>query len=459
MKSISATPITDEMMKKMQSILTALKIKVEETILQQEEYSYSTKLVLPDYDWTIYGQGRTEEACRAEAYLNLITAIQHLQFPEHFYNSLRGREDSDDILYVYPDAKIRDIRKPILQSLLSDMEMSLSCFKDGYANTKTLLNHWIEWNGSPKFAFVPFYSLKGNKKVMLPYRIVNKLCYPYNVASGRTYEEALAHALIGEIKRCAGRILGCNPKDSADIVRDEWGQRCPELYMQLNSLEPSPTGEVSKEKLNQLIDMCYKIVHEVYVRDNSFLGIPSVCVYIPGVSPVMRENILQEERKLATYTDDEILRILSEHNNAFHNMYDFHLMEAYESESMAVEDFLSGSINELVAAYHIYRNDTGSALSTLYQEPRPSKHVRAIICELEMKKEGADIRSRNWMLTMLFGKDCSSFIQNYWRNRDAFAHFFNNIIDEPIEERLKGISFPYRILSLVNRVKGMIGGL
>ena len=30
---------------------------------------------------------------------------------------------------------------------------------------------------------------------MLPYRIVNKLCYPHNVASGRTYEEALAYFL------------------------------------------------------------------------------------------------------------------------------------------------------------------------------------------------------------------------------------------------------------------------
>lgn len=39
-------------------------------------------------------------------------------------------------------------------------------------------------------------------------------------------------------------------------------------------------------------EMMKKIAHEVYVRDNSFLGIPFVCVYIPGVSPVMRENIL-----------------------------------------------------------------------------------------------------------------------------------------------------------------------
>lgn len=439
------------MMQKMQALLASLELKVSDTILKQDEYSYSMTLCLLDYNWTVFGEGRTEEACRADACLSLITAIQHQQFPDHFYNSLRGREEYEDILYVYPDAVVRDIRKPIAQSLLYDMNTSLSHFENGYLDNKTVLNRWIEWNGSPKLAFVPFRSLRGNKTVMLPNRIIGKMCYPYNVASGRTYEEALAHALVKVIKKSVGDTLRGN-QDSEDAASNEWRKRCPQLYMLLNDLEPSPAGEISKEKLSQLIDMCYTMSREVYVRDNSFLGIPSVCVYIPGITLVLKENLLQKERKPIA-NPDEALQNLSKRYADFCYRYNEHLMDIYENDDFLLHHIGGVTLNELTAAYHIYMGDNASSLNALYQAPHPCKRIQAIICELEMKKEGTSVCSRNWLLSMLFGKEFCTFIQKCWRNSDAFAHIFNNLVDEPLEERLKGVSFPYRVLSLLNRVK------
>ena len=453
---MTANPIPAAMMEKMQGVLEALEIKVNETLSQEEEYSYTMKLEVVGYDWTVCGHGRSEEACRADAHLRLITAMQHLQLPKHFYDALRGRIDCEDILYVYPDAEVRNIKRSIFSPLLRDMEYAFE-HSEGYSpDRETLLNRWIEWNGSPMFAFVPFHSLTHTKQIMLPYRIVNKLCYPHNVASGRTYEEALAHALVKVIKKTVGEILGYNYTHPEDDAWDVWKERCPQLYMLINDLRPEPTGNVSKETLDKLIATCLTFTREIYVRDCSFLGIPSVSVYIPGASLVQRELFFQEERRLPSHAD-EVLHTLQQHYDEFCNIYSDALAESYPDDcSIEYTFFCSASPNELTAAYHLYLGDEASALSTLYQDSRPYKRVQAIICELEMKKEGVDISHRDSILKKLFGKAFCPIIQKYWRDGDTFARFFKQIIDEPIEERLKELSFPYHVLSLLNRIRRMI---
>ena len=226
---MTANPIPATMMEKMQGILEALEIKVDETLFQDEEYTYTMKLEVVGYDWTVCGHGRSEEACRADAYLRLITDLQHLQLPQHLYDALRGRADYEDILCVYPDAEVRNIKRRFFSPLLNDMVYTFEHSEGYYPDRETLLNRWIEWNGSPMFAFVPFHSLTHTKQIMLPYRIVNKLCYPHNVASGRTYEEALAHALVKVIKKTIGEILGYNYTHPEDDLRDVCKDRCPKL--------------------------------------------------------------------------------------------------------------------------------------------------------------------------------------------------------------------------------------
>lgn len=450
MKLISATPITDEMVKKIQDILVSLSLEVKEILQQHEELLYTMKLEMTDYDWVEHGEGATEDSCRADAYLKVITTILNLQFPEHLYASVYGREDYEYIFYVYPDAEVRDIREHLIEPLLSDMQTCLS-YSEGYdINMNMVLNRWTEWNGGHKSAFVPFYSLKDDKQVMLPYRIINKMCYPYNVATGRTYEEALARALVMQIRKSVAEHLGC----AQETAWDEWRLRCPALYMLVNSFEPSPTGFVSEDFLRKLKEMCLAITEDVYVRDNSIEGVPSVCVYLPQVSPVMRENLFQEQKRKYVVDADDASPALSKYYGDFYDIYREALLGIYEDYPLSHEVLCTASTNELTAAYHIYRGDMASALSVLYQESNPCKHVQAIICELELRKEHVAPYKRNILLTMLFGKDVCDFIQKYWRNNsETFACFFDNIVDEPLEERLKRPTFPHRLLCLMNRAR------
>ena len=213
---------------------------------------------------------------------------------------------------------------------------------------------------------------------------------------------------------------------------------------------------MSQKTLDKLIATCLTFAREIYVRDCSFLGIPSVSVYIPGASFVQRERFFQEERRLPSHAD-EVLHTLQQHYNEFCNIYCDALAESDLGDcSIEYASFCSASPNELTSAYHLYLCDEASALSTLYQESRPCKRIQAIICELEMKKEGVDISHRDSILKKLFGKPFCPFIQKYWRGGDTFARFFEQVMDEPVEERLKGVSFPYHVLSLLNRVRGMM---
>lgn len=450
MQPISINHVPAEMMQKIQDILVSLDIKVKETLLQQEEYLYMMTLEMIDYDWVEHGEGATEESCRADAYFKVITAILNLQFPEHLYASVYGREDYEYIFYVYPDAEVRDIREHLTESLLNDMQTCL-CYSEGHDISMDMItNRWTEWNGGHKSAFVPFYSLKDDKQVMLPYRIINKMCYPYNVATGRTYEEALARALVMQIRKYIDEHLGC----TQETAWDEWRLRCPALYMLVNSFEPSPTGFVNEDSLRELKEMCLAITDDVYVRDNSIEGIPSVCVYLPNVSPVMRENLFQVQKRKYVVDADDALPALSKYYGDFCNIYREALLGIYEDYPLSREVLCTASTNELTAAYHIYRGDTTSALSELYQESNPCKHVQAIICELELRKEHVAPYKRNILLTMLFGKDVCDFIQKYWRNNsETFACFFDDVVDEPLEERLKRPTFPHRLLCLMNRAR------
>lgn len=99
MKSISATPIADEMIKKKQGILTSWQIEIEETILQQKEYSYSMKTALTDYDLAITWKNRGDLPYR------WITSSPPYCIC-NFLNIFITICDYEDILYIYQNLEL-----------------------------------------------------------------------------------------------------------------------------------------------------------------------------------------------------------------------------------------------------------------------------------------------------------------------------------------------------------------
>lgn len=94
MKSISATPIADEMIKKKQGILTSWLIEIKETIFQQKEYSYSMKPALINYDWAITWKNRGDLPYRWIASSPPYSIC-------NFLNIFITICDYEDILYIY----------------------------------------------------------------------------------------------------------------------------------------------------------------------------------------------------------------------------------------------------------------------------------------------------------------------------------------------------------------------
>lgn len=446
-----------DMTEQIQDIIASLGIEIIESSAPNEDNSYTTQLELKGYDWTVCGYGQTSDISRSDAYLRLITDLQHLNFPAHVY-SILNRRYSFDLNFCYPDAHNGHIRKrPIQEPLLQDITTAIR-EKEGeeydLREIKRYLNNWADCENY--LSYVPFYSVKMRKSINLSHRVVTHLCYPNGVATADTYEEALSTALIGEIKRYFERAFAMLPTSNEADAWRKWGCQCPELYKEYKKIE-TPNGKwASKEGIARLIKICLTFAPDVYIRDNGYLGIPSVCVYLPGITPIFREDIFPQGMQMP-YKKEEILYAVPEYNVAFWSTYSYELMDLYEEKySLIFSDFSCGSYKELLAAFHVYIGDTISALNELYEEPNPDEHIRAIICELEMKVQGVEISKRNTILKLFFGKKYIQFIQKNWRDRFVHSRLFELIISNTLGKDIESAENLHRYRTLVLNIRDMM---
>ena len=194
--------------------------EIIESSVPNEDNSYTTHLELKGYDWTVCGYGQTSDISRADAYLKLITDLQHLNLPAHIY-SILNRRDTFYLNRCYPDAHTGHIRKrPIQEPLLQDITTAIR-EKEGeeydLREIKRYLNIWVECED--RLSYVSFYSVKMRKNINLSHRVVTHLCYPNGGATSENYEEALSTALIGEIKRHFERTFAMMPTSNE---ADSW---------------------------------------------------------------------------------------------------------------------------------------------------------------------------------------------------------------------------------------------
>lgn len=448
---------TSDMTEQIQDIIASLGIEIIESSVPNEDNSYTTQLELKGYDWTVCGYGQTSDISRVDAYLKLITDLQHLNLPAHIY-SILNRRYTFYLNRCYPDANIGLVlRRPIQEPLLQDISTAIR-EKEGeeydLREIKRYLNNWVD--GENRLSYVPFYSVKRRKNINLSHRVVAHLCYPHGVATAETYEEALSKALIGEIKRHFERTFAMMPtSNEADSWR-KWGCQCPRLYKEYQNIEASNGKWATKEGISRLIKICLTFAPDVYIRDNGYLGIPSVCVYLLGITPIFREDIFPLGMQIP-YKKEEVLYAVPEYNVAFWSRYSYELMDLYEEKySLIFNDFSCGSYKELLAAFHVYTGDTTSALNELYEEPNPDEHIRAIICELEMKEQGVAMNKRDTILKLFFGKKYVQFIKKNWRDRFVHSRLFERIISNTLGKDIESVENLERYHTLMLNIRDMM---
>lgn len=104
----------------------------------------------------------------------------------------------------------------------------------------------------------------------------------------------------------------------------------------------------------------------------------------------------------------------------------------------------------------MYMGDAISALNELYEEPNPDEHIRAIICELEMKVQGVAMNKRDTILKLFFGKKYIQFIQKNWRDRFVHSRLFELIISNTLGKDIESEENLNRYRTLVLNIRDMM---
>ena len=524
-----------------QQILSTLGLDWKETIYQSTSNLYSARLNIPKLNWGTNGKGTSKDYCRASAYGEMMERIQNLHIPDSVLNSLDENTKNHLGFTFFPDEQKMALSNIFtsLPDLVEDMKQSFIESDNVVPNNKDLYQIWTHWNDDKdSFTCIPFYSVRTNDVINLPFEIIRRLCRSNGIAAGNTFDEALCQALSEIIERYALETIFTKKLTPPKIPRHYIVDNYPELYntiMEIENKGPytiivydgslgkqmpvicvvfidylrqkyrikfgchplfyialercltelaqgcdfsqesttkflstwtiseheewdtlknwssmfrSNYGKIplsmfysvaswkfvewevinnynNKKGASLLIRKCLQFSSDVYIRNNSFLGFPSVRVYIPRMSSVYKFNplgnqclvekkiinILQSFPKLANnLIEEEKEKINSLFTKDYHSIY---------AEKLGVSvPVLLGAINADLGRFNL-------AIEYLKQETNPSLYIKSAIKELEMKMLNICTEDRDNMLSLFFGAKYRTYIALNWRTSNIVGGLFD----------------------------------
>lgn len=228
-----------ETIEKARHILSLLGVNCEETTYQPFGHLYYTRLQLSVLGWGTNGKGTTEDYSRASAYGEMMERLQNLHLPDYLMELIDEESVKHNNFKYYPDetrikiehilSEIPEIKKDMCQTYLE---------AEGVIPTDEDLKHsWEKWNGEDIFTGLPFYSVKRDSEISLPYEIVRRLCRSNGIASGNTFEEALCQALCEIIERHVLERLFVDGLTPPEIPLSYIRYNCPELLTTIKEVE------------------------------------------------------------------------------------------------------------------------------------------------------------------------------------------------------------------------------
>lgn len=228
----------------------------------------------------------------------------------------------------------------------------------------------------------------------------------------------------------------------------------------------------NKNGVKWLIDKCLSIAPDVYIRNHSYLGFPTVRVYIPGVSPVYMFNPLGKTKQLSKYSVS-VINNLSDYAESMPNFYKMELINYFSGDHHSIyEERLGVSVHVLIAALYLDLGDRGLAsytsnevepgivvsgnpvhlaLQSLYKEKSPSKFIQAVICELEMLEDCISERDRDRILDLFFGLKYRMYVSINWRGNNIVSGLF-----EPFKPKEERGGFNAKKFSITNHIACLI---
>lgn len=228
----------------------------------------------------------------------------------------------------------------------------------------------------------------------------------------------------------------------------------------------------NKNGVKWLIDKCLSIAPDIYIRNHSYLGFPTVRVYIPGVSPVYMFNPLGKTKQLSKYSAS-VINDLRDYAESMPNFYKMELINYFSGDHHSIyEERLGVSVHVLIAGLYldlggrgiasytskriepgivVSDNPVHLALQSLYKEKSPSKFIQAVICELEMLEDCISERDRDRILDLFFGLKYRMYVSINWRGDNIVSGLF-----EPFKSKEERGGFNAKKISLTNHIACLI---
>ena len=180
----------------------------------------------------------------------------------------------------------------------------------------------------------------------------------------------------------------------------------------------------NQKGVSQLIGLCLSLSSDIYIRNNSYLGFPSVRVYVPGITSVHKFNPLGK-KTVSKHLIDVVenfpwhsYSLSREEKQAIVNLFneDYHFLY---SEKLGV------SVPILLGTLNYDLGNTVAAIDCLNQELSPTLYIKAAICELKMQEKHINTSDRNRILLLFFGQKYLVYVELNWRSRDASKGLFD----------------------------------
>lgn len=211
----------------------------------------------------------------------------------------------------------------------------------------------------------------------------------------------------------------------------------------------SPQNYTNKKGFDFLVSTLSQVSENIYIRDNSILGVPAYTIFIPGVTtyPLGMGWRSFENEKLFSYLENlpGIKKNLIKLNN----------LETWRNVCTSLLNFLNSHDRSFIREPYIYCpcfsdyeflellkaclyreiEDTPSLLSSLKSLDSPNTYIKSILMEEVLKKEGIFPEDRSSIIKRFLGRDECGFIENIWRSPSYLDILYNG--EAPLEDSEK----------------------
>lgn len=174
-----------------------------------------------------------------------------------------------------------------------------------------------------------------------------------------------------------------------------------------------------------LMQLCLGISTDVYIRDNNFLGFPSVRVYVPGIStvykfnPLGNKNFLPKSLLMKLQSFPSVAKYLSKEDK-------MHIYDIFKKDYHSIyAENLGVSVPILLGAINAELGHLDAAIRYLNTEIQPSLFIKAVVKELEMRKININEEDRDNMLTIFFGAKYKTYVALNWRDNNIVNGLFD----------------------------------